>query len=141
MRTVPIFDLDLHLVHRPLWTKALPSVSQSFTSCEERPARRRGASFGARVRREIIRGPVCKARSTTQNRTAIAGRDDVGLHGIVRRVGRVALEHRALVESADRAGAVVAADAKDDRALPEGRRAGAERAQRRGAEGGRRGAG
>jgi hypothetical protein len=52
VRTVPIFDLDLHLVHRPLWTKALPSVSQSFTSCEERP----GAAPRRFVRRASSQG-------------------------------------------------------------------------------------
>ena len=48
---------------------------------------------------------------------AVTGRDDIGLHGVVSRICGVTLEHRALVKSADRPIAVVAADAKDDRAL------------------------
>ena len=60
-------------------------------------------------------------RDGSQQRTThsltVAGGDDVGLHRVVRRVGGVPPEHRALVEGAHRAGAVVAADAEDDGAL------------------------
>src|SRR5580698_848104 len=65
----------------------------------------------------VVAGHDRPGRPAAAARSAVAGRDDVGLDGGLGRGGRVAAGHDALVEGAGRALTVVAADAEDDRAL------------------------
>ena len=103
MRTVPVFDLDLHLSpHVVVVHGVVERVSQSFqlvvwtaaaaSRCRAAP---RGDGMAADTQRAFYElttnPPRTVSLSSSTHSLAIAGCDDVGLHGIIGRVGRVAL--------------------------------------------------